>query len=121
MSASRLVSQYATLDLCRHIFDTLFISGIDVAASVSRAAEKCINLRQYNGGVVIALDECTTEQDLLDLAAVFDAELVSSAAGAIPELLTRTSPYLTHETFSSYHSETDAALFAQTGKARFGT
>ena len=88
-------------------FDTLNVHGVDIDAVIRRASEKCINLRQYNGGIVIALDECTIEQDLIDLASVFGAELVSNAHCAIPEFLMRSTPFLTHETFSSYHSETE--------------
>lgn len=109
VAASRLASSIRTTgaSVSTSFFDTLFISGIDVSETVSRAAQKRINLRSYNDGIVVALDECTTEQDLLDLADVFGADLVSDANGAVPDSLTRTTPYLTHETFSSYHSETE--------------
>ena len=88
-------------------FDTLFITGIDSVSIMDRAAEKQINLRQFNGGIVVALDECVTEQDLIDLAAIFETELVSEAPVSIPDALVRTTSFLTHETFSSYHSETE--------------
>src|SRR5690606_17589850 len=63
--------------------------------------------------VRVSVDETTTEQDLADLARAVagalgvDAPQVGPATGsAIPPELVRTEPYLTHEVFSTYRSET---------------
>jgi glycine dehydrogenase len=64
----------------------------------------------------IALDETTSDADLLALAIVFDAEARTVTDGAdtpdaeretsIPEHLERTSEYLTHPVFNTHRSET---------------
>ncbi|WP_407933031.1 aminomethyl-transferring glycine dehydrogenase [Herbiconiux daphne] len=62
--------------------------------------------------VSIAVDETTTDIDLLALAVVFDAEQRTDAAAtaegepSIPEHLVRTSDYLTHPVFNTHRSET---------------
>jgi glycine dehydrogenase len=64
----------------------------------------------------VTLDETTSESDLADLISIFalgtthDLDvpaLVGGAASAIPAALRRTSPYLVHECFNRYHSETE--------------
>ncbi len=97
-------------------FDTLAVETSDrtddlIAAAVKRG----INLRKLDAklgssAIGIALDETTGERDVIDLLEIFTGKsLESLEAGAIalPEALTRTSPYLTHEIFNQYHSETD--------------
>jgi glycine dehydrogenase len=60
--------------------------------------------------VSIAVDETTTDADLLALAIAFDAESrtepVSEREPSIPEHLVRTSAYLTHPVFNTHRSET---------------
>ena len=108
-AATRLADsiRHTGVSVSTAFFDTIFVSGVDVPTVLQRAKDRCINLRTYNDGIVVALDECTVEQDLFDLAEVFGAKLVDVAPSVIPVDLTRTTTYLTHETFSSYHSETE--------------
>lgn len=57
-------------------FDTLLVvpsAGID--AIRTRAEEKQINLRYFEDGVGIALDETVSEKDIIDLAWVFGSEV----------------------------------------------
>ena len=88
-------------------FDTIAISDVDVSRIQQRAEALEINLRYEGHTVIIALDECVDEQDLVDLASIFDAVLQAEAPSALPQSLLRQTPYLTHSTFSSYHSETE--------------
>ncbi len=90
-------------------FDTIHVSGMDSKREkvLANAQAKRINLRQYNADIVIALDECTTELDLKDLTQVFGVDLIDEVDSTIPSTLLRTTPFMTHETFSSYHSETE--------------
>ena len=93
-------------------FDTVRVTvGDRQAAILARAAAQHINLRTLDAEtLIVALDETTTEQDLLDLVEIF------TTARAVPELQTtplshhplrRTTPYLTHPVFNNYHSETE--------------
>ena len=88
-------------------FDTIAVFNVDVARVQERAEALEINLRYDGDTVIIALDECVNEQDLSDLASIFDAVLQLEAPSALPQELLRQAPFLTHATFSSHHSETE--------------
>ncbi len=100
----------------RAYFDTLRIEGAHVGA-VRKAAEAAgLNFRYAGDAIGISVDETTTIADVGDIVSVFaiarnargtavfrqDAALELKA----PAALKRSSPYLTHPVFNSYHSET---------------
>jgi glycine dehydrogenase len=98
------------------LFDTLKISGgLRTAEDLVTAAEAAgVNLRRYAGGAVgVALDEATTTGDLQQLLRIFGikgVDLAVAAAGVevdYPAGPARTSAFLTHPVFNSYHSETE--------------
>jgi glycine dehydrogenase len=98
-------------------FDTLRVQTTSAqAARIATAAlGRRINLRRYVGGHLgIALDETVTLADVRELLELFAPEgksapdtavLARSLATDLPPQLARTSPFLTHEVFSLYHSE----------------
>jgi len=99
-------------------FDTISVEMGDGASDVIEAARKRgINLRALGTTrVVIALDETVTSADVDELLAVFaagrgTAPTCASLAGKVDarydERFARTTPFLTHEVFNSYHSETE--------------
>jgi glycine dehydrogenase len=100
-------------------FDTIQVRpDEDAGAVLARALDRGINLRDFRDGTVgIALDEVTRAEDLDDLFAVFNGGVVPdfdarglATEGGAPELpawAARTSPYLEHEVFNRYHSETE--------------
>ena len=91
-------------------FDTIRLHASDGADVVARAREAGFNLYLApDGAVQIACDETTTDASLLALAAAICGEPVALAEPSGPGLpadLARTSEYLTHSVFNSYHSET---------------
>jgi glycine dehydrogenase len=100
-------------------FDTLAIE-VDAAraAKVHQAAKaRRVNLRAIGPARIgVTLDETTSLDDVADLAAIFAlgkpvpfavADLVPEASTGIPASQQRTSPFLTHECFNRYHSETE--------------
>ncbi|GAB4087764.1 aminomethyl-transferring glycine dehydrogenase [Hydrogenophaga soli] len=103
-------------------FDTLTLDlgSAEAAQAVhAKAVAAGINLRRFTGGragfVGISLDETTTRDDLTGLWTLFAAPgaalptvqaLEATATPLVPESLRRTSAYLTHPVFNSYHSET---------------
>jgi glycine dehydrogenase len=100
------------------IFDTLTVSaGPKNQAALEQAAlNRQMNLRLYEDGRIgISLDEATTVEQVQTLLAVFGAEegqfnLEQLAAGAdldYPAPHHRTTGFLTHPVFHSYHSETE--------------
>jgi len=98
-------------------FDTIRIElkGISSDEIKARAAAKQINLRYLaDNAIVISLDETVSKQDLIDLIEIFTNEKTTNSLSpipnpqsSIPNSLIRTSPYLNHPTFNSYHSESE--------------
>jgi len=85
-------------------FDTLSLDG-DTAGLADRAVAAGFNLRTLpDGGMLIALDETVTRQELGRLAELLGAPLLDAAA-SIPPALLRASPVLTAPVFSAYHAE----------------
>lgn len=98
-----------------YYFDTLAIRTDRAAAIHAKADRQKINLRHINENTIgISLDETTTPEDLYDLINCFVNETdpvaftieESWSSQTIPTALLRTSRYLTHPTFNTYHSET---------------
>jgi glycine dehydrogenase len=103
-------------------FDTLRITAsADVVGSIrGKAVAAGINFRYIaDGGIGISLDETTTLDDIKQIVGVFAAASGADeptavfdpatlpAEPSIPAGLRRTSAYLTHPVFNSYHSETE--------------
>ena len=97
-------------------FDTLYIGGISNVAQLKEAAEAAhLNFRYFeNGHVGISLHESTTEVEISEILAVFATAAQKSAIAA--ELETafslsweawaqRSSNFMTHPVFNSYHIE----------------
>ena len=100
-------------------FDTLRVrpSG-DAGEVLALALGQGINLRDFHDGTIgIALDEVTRAQDLDDLFSAFNGGSApdfsardlaeGGSAPSLPEWADRTSPYLEHEVFNRYHSESE--------------
>ncbi|MFM8844145.1 MAG: aminomethyl-transferring glycine dehydrogenase [Actinomycetota bacterium] len=88
-----------------HFFDTVSFYATNADALVESAMKAGINVRRVEGGVSVAFDECVTEVTLETLCKVWALRRDSSETfGAIP--MTRTTSYLQHPIFNSYHSET---------------
>jgi len=96
-------------------FDTVLIRTTDADGAVRRAHEAGMLIRRVGDDLVgIAFDEPTSE-DVASGLPVLDDLLAALGAPASPArtgidtgfgALERTSPYLTHPTFSAHHSET---------------
>ncbi|EJE4705149.1 aminomethyl-transferring glycine dehydrogenase [Vibrio parahaemolyticus] len=97
-------------------FDTITINtGEKTQDLYTKALAADINLRVLPGKLGISLDETTTVADVEALFTVFgvkedvaalSTEIAGNEFAAIPEALRRTSVYLTHPVFNTYHSET---------------
>lgn len=92
-------------------FDTLTINVADAAKVNAAAVAAGYNLRKISATQVgVSLDETSTREDIAAIWQVFGvnadfAALEAATADAIPASLVRSSAYLTHPTFSRYHSE----------------
>lgn len=97
------------------VFDTLKIQGgpRDQEQIQRLAHANQVNLRYYaDGSVGVSLDEPTTDQELRVLLEIFGddgaADLEALARGvdmSYPAPFARSSPFLTHPVFNSYHTE----------------
>lgn len=99
-----------------HYFDTLHIAGADTAKVKATAEQHQHNFRYFeDGSIGISIDETTSIEDANNIVSIFEAATGKSAgkkitaatvgATAIPAGLSRTSSYLTHPVFNTYHSE----------------
>ena len=91
-------------------FDTIVVT-CDADKIMAAAEAKEINFRKVDEKhVAISLDQTVEQQDLVDILSVFGIALnaeprVSHVISSSP--LKRTSRFLTHPTFNSYHSESN--------------
>jgi len=100
-------------------FDTLCVepNGQGVRELMNAAEARGVNLRMIDDrSIGIALDETVDAEDLANLFTIFNGgagaeftvdELKADASIGYPELFARSSSYMTHPVFSSYHSETE--------------
>ncbi|MFN7914395.1 MAG: aminomethyl-transferring glycine dehydrogenase [Vicinamibacterales bacterium] len=123
--AALLAQELAALGLTQlnaHYFDTIRIGGADQAA-VRKAAEAAqINLRyRTDGSINIALDEVCEADDVFRLVGVFAKALGRSPKGAAlvaldasyPANLARTTSFLGHPVFNTYHSEMEMMRYVR--------
>lgn len=92
-------------------FDTIVVE-CDAAKVMAAAVAKEINFRAIDSKHVgISLDQTVEKGDLNDILSVFvnaSKEVVYKTSNLISgSLLSRTTSYLTHPTFNSYHSESE--------------
>ncbi len=98
------------------VFDTLRVEGGPFSPDelIERAAAERVNLRRYaDGAVGVSLDETVSAADLQTLFRIFGQERLvdlseaAAAATSYPATLARTSEFLTHPVFNSFHTETE--------------
>lgn len=101
-------------------FDTLrVVVGDHVGALKAEALNHELNFYYHEGLVGVSVDETTTFEDIQTIVKVFAKikgksindidlrEIIERLGTSIPDELVRTSPYLTHPIFNSYHSESE--------------
>ncbi|HOY41860.1 MAG TPA: aminomethyl-transferring glycine dehydrogenase [Chitinophagales bacterium] len=115
-------------NLNTYFFDTVKVDGKGKAGEIKLIAEKYGYNFRFNedGTVQITLDETTSQQDVEKAAAIFSESIAANYVSSylenpalqIPENLQRTSDYLTHEVFNSYHSETEMLRYIKRLEAK---
>ena len=97
-------------------FDTVRVLTTDAPAIKKIAEQHRINLRTYPDGLGFSLNETSTLKTVDALLTIFNkgqkfttpaAELEKEISEAISKNFRRTSEYLTHTVFNSFHSETE--------------
>lgn len=112
-------------------FDTLrFDVGKEVDGLKSEALNHELNFFYQDGTVGISIDETTTFDDIQTIVKVFakvkgkhitDVDMdgiVKELGTSIPEHLERSSEYLTHPVFNSYHSESEMLRYIKSLEAK---
>jgi glycine dehydrogenase len=125
------VQQLGYTQLNKNYFDTVrFELGGEVAGLKSEALNNEMNFHYVGSVVGISIDESTTYEDILTIVKVFakvkakniadvDFESIeSSLTSALPADLVRTSDYLTHPIFNSYHSEHEMLRYIKSLEAK---
>jgi glycine dehydrogenase len=97
-------------------FDTITINTADKTLSLyDNALQADINLRKFDAQLGVSFDETATITDIRSLFAIFDitadieklsSEIAINEFSSIPQSCRRTSEFLTHPVFNTYHSET---------------
>jgi glycine dehydrogenase len=90
-----------------HFFDTIRIQNVDAQKIYQVARAKNLTILKVDDSTLgISVDESTSWQHLADLAAAFGARAPKLADSSDRLRNHRTSDYLQHPVFNSYHSET---------------
>ncbi|WNG28162.1 aminomethyl-transferring glycine dehydrogenase [Cystobacter fuscus] len=113
-----------------HVFDTLRVDATppQVRAILSAAEANRMNFRRIDERTIgLSLDETTRASDVEAILSVFAGgkalgfsmdELGQGLDTPLPESLRRTSAYLTHPVFNSYHSETEMLRYIRRLESR---
>lgn len=112
-------------------FDTLrFAVGEEVGALKAEALNQDVNFYYEENTVGLSIDESTTYADIETMVKIFakikgktinDVDfdvLARSLAGKLPSDFVRSSGYLTHPIFNSYHSESEMLRYIKTLESR---
>ncbi len=104
-------------------FDTVHVQPAKGATTIRAAAEaKQINLRYLaDDSITVSFGETCTAADVADLLTVFGATTTTApeaATRSFDAFLARTSAFLTHPVFHSYHSETEMMRYMRKLESR---
>ena len=108
--ASSILKKYKLVS--SNFFDTVcIITGSDTQKIITDAQKLGVNLRQVNNEQIsVSFDETTEMKDLVLLSKIFSLDSAikgESSHASIPKDLVRTSKFMTHTVFNSFHSETE--------------
>lgn len=96
-----------------NFFDTVTFMASNSEALIESALKAGINVRKVSGGVGVAFDERTTDELLERLFKAWGMKAESADyVGGLPAL--RSTSYMQHPIFNSYHSETSMLRYIRT-------
>ena len=99
----------------KQYFDTLTIEVADSKATSDAAVAVGFNIRVVdNKHISISFDETSTKEDLALVAKVLGVSFDFDSAQKIGGSLSRTSKFLQHPVFNTYHSETSMMRYLRT-------
>ena len=96
-------------------FDTLTIKVSDPKVIHAKAKSLRINLCVVDSDHVrISLDETITQESFAQIVSIFDAAITPAQGSGISPAIKRTSKFLQHPVFNTYHSETSMMRYLRT-------
>jgi len=96
-------------------FDTLTIKVTNASEIHEKAKSKRINLAIVDSQHVrISFDETVTKELFDDVLSIFSASIVPAQGSGISTAIKRTSSFLQHPVFNTYHSETSMMRYLRT-------
>ena len=97
-------------------FDTLSVGVASADELLAKALASGFNFRKVDEKTIaISLDETITDSTLAKIFDIFSAKAGSTSAGeGIPSFANRTSSYLQHPVFNTYHNETAMMRYLRT-------
>ena len=96
-------------------FDTLTIKVSDPKAIHAKAKSLRINLCVVDSDHVrISLDETITQESFAQIVSIFNAAVTPAQGSGISPAIKRTSKFLQHPVFNTYHSETSMMRYLRT-------
>jgi len=96
-------------------FDTLTVKVSDANAIHKKAAALRINLGVVDSTHIrISLDETVTDKKFNEIVSIFDARVTPAQGSGISPAIKRTSSFLQHPVFNTYHSETSMMRYLRT-------
>jgi len=113
-----------------NVFDTLRVEAAPphIRTILAAAEAKGMNFRRIDERAIgLSLDEATRPSDVEAILAVFAGakplgftldELGKDLKSTLPEALRRSTPFLTHPVFNSYHSETEMLRYIRRLESR---
>lgn len=96
-------------------FDTLTVKVSGPKAIHAKAKSLRINLCVVDSNHVrISLDETITQESFAQIVSIFDAAITPAQGSGISPAIKRTSKFLQHPVFNTYHSETSMMRYLRT-------
>ena len=107
MEKAHCLAQALGVKTSHEFFDTFEIANITADDVLAKARSAGYNLRKINETTIaISIDETVTRKDMSAIAQVFGKELCDSTSVKVSAEQKRTTSYLTHPLFNTFHSET---------------
>ena len=96
-------------------FDTLTVKVLDANEIHKKAAALRINLGVVDSTHIrVSLDETVTDEKFKEIVSIFDAKVTPAQGSGISPAIKRTSLFLQHPVFNTYHSETSMMRYLRT-------
>ena len=107
MEKAHCLAEAIGVEGSHEFFDTFEIPNVKAEEVLAKARTAGYNLRKIDESTIaISIDETVTRKDMVAIAKIFGKDLCDSTAVEVSADQKRSSSYLTHPLFNTFHSET---------------